>query len=166
MFFIFVIYLFLSVGCSQESNNIKRAWFETKEEAIKHGLKEEGRNRKTLLSIQEIDNETIVIYEFNSSLGIASLTKGDKGFSWFRGKPYLDLAGEEIPYSTAWFEYETESGLKIPILIGKAFDESIIKMKLIEKRVERELNIIENSRWFFEIDTSPYSSMEVIPINK
>lgn len=153
------MYLFLFVGCNQES---KRVWFETKEEAIDYGLQQEGTNSKGVLTIEDINDESIVFYEYSGAFGVASITASEKGFSWYRNTAYTDFEGD-TPYSTAGFEYETETGLSILILVGKAFDNSIQKMKLIEGGSERELQIFEKSRLFFTVHSLPYSSIEVIP---
>lgn len=163
--FIFFLCLLLLIGCNQENNSNRSDWFEKKEEAIEHGLHQEGTDSKAVLSIQEIDGETIVFYLYESALGVASITESDKGCSWYRSRAYTDFEGD-VPYSTAGFEYETATGLSIPILVGKAFDISIEKMKLVENGTERELQIFENSRLFFAIHTLPFSSIEVIPIKK
>lgn len=153
-------------GCSQESNNSnKRGWYETKEEAIEHGLKDEEVNRDDILSIQEIKGESIVFYEHNGGLGVASITKTEKGYSWFRNRPYTDY-DSDAPFLVGGFEFETESGSVIPILAGKAFDRNIEKMLLIENNTKKDLGIHEKSRLFFSIHSLPFSSLEVIPIEK
>jgi hypothetical protein len=157
-----VFLLVLFTGCTRHEIE-QIVWYETKEQAIEQGLQLEGVDSEGVLSIEELDGETIVFYDYENSLGVASITESAKGYSWYRSRGYTDLEGV-APFSTAGFEYETESGLDVPVLVGKAFDQSITKMKLIEKSAEKELKVFNKSRLFFSILQMPFSSVEIKPV--
>ncbi|MBM7661170.1 hypothetical protein JOC85_001942 [Bacillus mesophilus] len=162
IFYFFVFILVLLTGCAFQGNE-EIVWYETKEQAIDEGLQLEGITREEILSIEELDGETIVFYEYDKSLGVASITQSAQGYSWYRSRGYTDLEGV-APFSTAGFEYETKSGLNVPVLVGKAFDQSITKMKLIESNAEKELEVFDKSRLFFSILKLPFSSIEIKPV--
>jgi 3D (Asp-Asp-Asp) domain-containing protein/LysM repeat protein len=136
------------------------------EDAIKYGLElEQGssENKATLLSVEDYKGETIVFFEFNNALGVASVAESKNGFSLYRSGPYSGFEGD-TPYSTMGFDIETKSGLEISILAGKAFDTNIQNVKLLGDGSERVLTITEKSRLFYAIHEEPFDSLEIIPI--
>jgi hypothetical protein len=110
-------------------------------------LQQEGTTKQSFLAIEEVNEETIVFYEYNEAFGVASIIESNKGYSWFRNTVYTDFKGE-IPYSTARFSFEIKTGLTIAILVGKAFDKSIQKIKLVEGNAEIELHFLKNQDCF------------------
>uniref|UniRef100_A0A1S2M8V1 Uncharacterized protein n=1 Tax=Anaerobacillus isosaccharinicus TaxID=1532552 RepID=A0A1S2M8V1_9BACI len=153
LFLLFCFITFL-VGFTQDNSK----WYSTKEEAINYGLEQESSNA-ILLSVDEYNGETIVFFELNKALGVASITESKKGFSWYRDKAFSGFDGDS-PYSTMGFEMETKQGSKISILVGKAFDKSIKQMKILDGGNEKILPITENSRLFYTIHNAPFSSLE------
>ncbi|WP_430786910.1 hypothetical protein VBD025_15055 [Virgibacillus flavescens] len=151
--------MLMLVACSQGSNS---NWHNTEDEAIEFGLEEEGTDTSAILSTEKFKGETIVFYDHNGSFGVASITKNDKGYSWFRSEPYFgfDVSGD-LPFTTAGFTYETEKGIEVPILYGKVLDPSVQKLKLTGDGNERELQLDENSPFFFAIHEEPYHSLKV-----
>ncbi len=91
------------------------------------------------------------------------ITESKDGFSWYRGIPSTGFRGE-APYSEVIFDNETIRGTKISILVGKAFDGNIQKIKLLIEGNDEELSISENSRIFYAIYKAPRPSFEIIPI--
>ncbi|BCB02471.1 hypothetical protein [Bacillus sp. KH172YL63] len=150
-------------SCSNEDD---REWFETKEEAIEYGTsKVEGDLKSTLLSTEEYEGETIVFYDYGGALGVASISRGEEGYSWYRSNAYLDFESDgETSYTTAGFDLETESGLKIPILCGEAVDPSIEKMLLTGDGPQRELDILGDARHFYAIHDSAFTQLEVTAV--
>lgn len=146
------------VGCTQ--NNYQ--WYNTKEDAINFGLEQESSNA-ILLSVEEYNGETIVFFELNKALGVASITESKKGFSWYRDKAFSGFDSDS-PYSTMGFEIETKQGSKISILVGKVIDKSIKHMTILGDGNEKLLPITENSGLFYSIHNAPFSSLEIIPI--
>ena len=157
-----IILLYILVGCNQENSS---NWYETKEKAIEYGLEQEEVDKSAVLSIEEYEGETIVFYERAGSLGVASISENNKGYSWYRSEPYLgfDIEGD-IPYTSNGFNYGTESGLELSVLYGKVFDNSIQSLKLSSDGTERELEIFGNSRLFYAIHRQPFTSIEITPI--
>ncbi|MFC0561552.1 hypothetical protein [Halalkalibacter alkalisediminis] len=156
--FLLLSFITFLVGCTQDNSK----WYQTKEDAIKYGLEQESANA-ILLSVEEYSDETIVFFELNKALGVASITESKKGFSWYRDQPFSGFEGDG-PYSTMGFEIETKQGTKISILAGKAFDTSINQIKILGDGDEKEVPITENSRLFYAIHDVPFGSLEIIPI--
>ena len=159
----FLVVMFLLVACSQEDSN---QWFDTEEEAIEYGLNsevEDSSAKTELLSTEEVEGETLVFYSRDGSLGVASITEGEKGYTWYRSGSGHGFEGESN-YTTVGFDYITESGLKVPILAGKAFDYTIKKMILSGDGPQRELSISKKSRLFYAIHDGEYVNLEVNPV--
>ena len=157
---LFLLFLFITflVGCTQDNSK----WYNTKEDAIKYGLEQESSNA-ILLSVEEYSGETIVFFELNKALGVASITESKKGFIWYRDKAFSGFEGDSA-YSTLGFEIETKQGTKISILAGMAFDKSIKEIKILGDGNEKQVPITENSRLFYAIHDVPFGSLEIIPI--
>ena len=116
------------------------------------------------MSVEKFENETIVFFEFDGVLGVASIAEKDNTYSWYRSSAYLGF--EEVPsYSVAGFNFETKNGKGISVLGGKAFDPSIRKMQLTGDGEERELTVAE-SGLFFSILKVPFPSVDVEPISE
>lgn len=157
-----IILLFILVGCNQKSSS---DWYDTKEKAIEYGLEQEGTDESEVLSVEEYEGEIIVSFEKAGSFGVASITKNNKGYSWFRSEPYFDFNVEgDIPYTINGFDFETKTGLEVSVLYGKVFDNSIQKMKLSGDGAERELEVFEDSKLFYAIHRQPFTSLEVVPV--
>jgi hypothetical protein len=153
-----LLLIYLLVGCSTDTSE----WYDSKEDAIKYGLIQEGSNA-ILLSVEEYADETIVFIELNNALGVASITESKKGYSWYRGEPYSGFGGD-APYSRMGFDIGTKEGTEVSILVGEAFDTNIQKVKLLGDGNERELPITEKSRLYDAIHDSPYGSLKIVPI--
>lgn len=145
-------------GCTEDNPQ----WYETKEDAIKYGLEQESSNA-ILLAVEEYKDETIVFFEQDQALGVASITDSEKGFSWYRDQPLTGFEGGSS-YSTAGFESETKQGTKVPILAGKAFDHNITKIRIPGRDNQKILTITDKSGLFYSINNFPTHSDKIIPI--
>ncbi|MFP3471026.1 hypothetical protein R0J90_13370, partial [Micrococcus sp. SIMBA_144] len=67
------------------SNQDSREWFETEEEAIQYGLHTEGFEGipPKILSTKEYRGETLVFFDLAVDFGAASISRGEKGYSWY-----------------------------------------------------------------------------------
>lgn len=153
--------LIFLIGCS--GNDYKLEWHATKEEAISHGAAEEGIENSSILSIEEIDEETIVFYTFEGAFGVASIAESDEGYAWYRSTNHVGFSGEGS-YATMGYSFETEAGNDISVLVGKAFDANISKMRLSGDGAEKELQVFQGSRLFFTTHDAPFHSLELIPM--
>lgn len=159
-----IILSFILAGCNQKSRS---DWYDTKEEAIEYGLVQERIDESAVLSVEEYEGEAIVFFDNDGALGVASITKNNKGYSWFRSEPYFDFDVEgELPYTTGGFDFKTINGLKVSVLYGKVFDATIQKVRLLGDGPERELKIYEDSNLFYAIHRQPFASLEVIPLKE
>ncbi|WP_096154128.1 MULTISPECIES: hypothetical protein [Bacillus] len=149
----------LLVGCTQDNTK----WYNTKEDAIKNGLEEESSNA-ILLSVEEYSGETIVFFELKEALGVASIIESKKGFSWYRGQPFIGFDDDGSTFSTMGFNIETHQGTNISIVAGKAYDESIKQIKILGDGKEKEVPITEKSRLFYAFHGVSFTSLKIIPI--
>ncbi|WP_064094187.1 hypothetical protein [Rossellomorea aquimaris] len=159
----FLVMMLLLGACSEEDST---QWFDTKKEAIEYGLNsevEDSTAKTELLSTKEVEGETLVFYSRDGSLWVASITKGEKGYSWYRSSPGHGFEGESN-FTTVGFDYITESGLKVPILAGKAYDYTIEKILLSGDGPQRELSISKDSRLFYAIHDGDFVNLEVNPV--
>ena len=147
------------------SNQDSREWFETEEEAIQYGLRTEGFEGipPKILSTKEYRGETLVFFDLAGDFGAASISRGEKGYSWYRTAPHFGFEGGG-DYSTGGFELSTESGVKVPVICGKAFDLSIKKMVLSGDGPQRDLTFTSGSRLYFSIHEADYNGLEVAPV--
>lgn len=153
--------LFTLVACNQNSSS---DWYDTKEEAVEIGLQEEGINETVGWSAEEYENETIVFYDHKGDLGVASITESEKGYRWFRSSPYFgfDVTGD-LPYTTAGFNYETETGLLVPILYGQIFDDSVQSGDLENLEGVKGVKMLGNSNIFFTFLEAPLEEFNNTP---
>lgn len=150
------------VGCNQASAT---KWHDSKEAALEYGLKQEGTERESVLSIEEFKGETFVFYEYMGGLGVANIVESGNGYRWKRSRPYFDIeAGGERSYSTAGFDIETDTGVVVSVLIGKTFDSSIEKMNLLENGTERELKVYGEKGFFYALHNKPFDDFDISPI--
>lgn len=159
---LFLCVLSLVVGCNKESII---DWKNTKEDAIEAGLQQEEAENESILSIEEFEGETFVFYEYKSGLGVANIVESEKGYSWNRSQPYQDFEvyGGKLPYSTAGFDIETETGLIVSVLIGKTFDSSIKEMKLSGDETDRKLRVFRDG-FFYALHKLPFNKVDIAPI--
>lgn len=160
LFYLICFGLLLLAGCSEETLE----WYETEEKAVDEGLKQEG-SEAHLLSVEQVKGESIVFFETNDTLAVASIAKSNKGYSWYRSNAYVVFEGN-TDYSTMGFVVATRSGLKIPVMVGKVFDTNIVSMRLIEAGIEKELPILGESRFYYSIHEAPYEKLQISPIFK
>lgn len=150
------------MGCNQESSI---EWQDTKEAAIESGLKQEEAGEESILSIEEFEGETFVFYEHLGGLGVANIVESENGFGWKRSHPYNDFeVNGELAYTTSGFDIKTETGLDVSVLIGKTFDPSIQKMKLLGDGSNRQLNVYGENRFFYALHKMPFEAVSVTPI--
>lgn len=148
--------VFIVAACNQTSSS---DWYGTKDETIEIGLQEEGINRPTNISVEEYEGETIVFYESEGALGVASITESEEGYKWFKNSPTFsfDVTGD-LPYTTGKFSFETESGLQVPILYGEIFDNSVQITDLQKNEDFNDAKLIGNSNLFFTFLETPLES--------
>lgn len=158
-----IILILLISGCTTDKDNLE--WHSTKEEAIERGLLAEGANLDAILSIEVVNDETIIFYEYQQSLGVASLSESEKGYSWYQTQPYTDFDSAE-PYAVASYDFETKKGNKVSVLTGKAFDPNIEKIILTGDGPDRELEISDNSRIFYSTHEVPYNLLKISPVEE
>ncbi|MFT9497966.1 hypothetical protein [Anaerosolibacter sp.] len=155
-------------GCSNMERKVQ--WYQTKEEAINNGLEKEGLDRSTILSVEEVNGETIIFYEVEEknenfyALGIAVINESNKGYSWYRSSAYLAFNSTERDYMSAGTTIETPRKQALSVLAGKVFDDTIKSVVLSGDGQERELQISDRGRLFYSIHEVPFANLEILPI--
>ncbi|MEZ0481031.1 hypothetical protein [Planococcus sp. SSTMD024] len=138
--------LFILAACNQSD------WYDTRDEAIENGLQKEGISASADVSVEEYDGETIVLYAQDNSLGVASITESEKGYSWYRSAPNhrFEVTGD-LPYTTGSFEFETESEVQVPILYGEIFNSTIQVNDVASCEGLNELTLLGDSKLFYAV---------------
>ncbi|AEI45162.1 hypothetical protein [Paenibacillus mucilaginosus] len=115
----------------------REAWHPTVDEAVKAGIAaEDGR----LLSVEKDEAETFVFFMARTggaegALGVASITKGEQGYRWYRAEAYHASQSVDVPFDTMSFTVKAESGHTIKVYSGRVYDPAIRKMNLLENGV-------------------------------
>ncbi|GKU78856.1 hypothetical protein [Paenibacillus sp. L3-i20] len=118
-------------SCSQPVTN--EVWLPSLNEAIEHGLKIE---EVSLVLTQEYQNTHYVLVEDKTdAFSLAKINKSSKGYLWERITLKLGTP------SYVMFEHTTETGEKLPILIGKTKDETTKKIKLANHLTSLTLDV-------------------------
>lgn len=147
------------VGCGSGND---REWYKTKEKAIEEGINKEDASK---LGFEVFNGKTVVLFKKSESLGVATITEGEDGYSWTRNEPLVDFQSEP-PYSLAKVEIKTDSETNIPVAVGKTSDKSITKMLVTGEGINRELHVDDESGLFYLIHEVPFESLEFSPIKK
>lgn len=167
-----IILLLLSVfflqGCSNVKDNIE--WYQSKESAIDNGIEKEGFDKSAILSIEEINGETIIFYETYeenenlTALGIAIINENNNCYSWYRSSPYLGFESTDSEYMSAGTTIETPKNQKISVLVGKVGDDTIKSIVLSGDGQERELVISGKGRLFYSAHKVPFTDLKIQPL--
>ena len=95
-YFIFIIFCLVLSGCTNSKSEEIR-WFNTKNDAIQYGLKEEGISKKDIISRYDIDGELFLVYkkEEGSKLlvGLSNIANKNNKYSWYRNDAYVEVKG-------------------------------------------------------------------------
>lgn len=135
-FTLLFITIFLLGGCSSKDEN--ENWFDSKEEAIKHGLKMEGVQDTNVLEEINIDGEAFLVF-FNAAsedyvnLGIANIAYENKKYSWFRSKAFtkVNTSKNENAIEISW-KVESKSGKKYTAYAGTLITDDAMKIQTEE----------------------------------
>ncbi|WP_374717424.1 hypothetical protein [Neobacillus sp.] len=105
------------VGCTTFTHNDLQ-WFKSKQEAIDHGIKEEGIEKQDVFGEIEDSGETFIFYkkelEEGLSVGVSSISKKDSKYAWYDSDQ--DYYIENVN-GVSW-ETKTQSGKSFTIYAG------------------------------------------------
>lgn len=163
LFLLVPLVLINLTACNNENTDLK--WYPTKEEAIVNGLKEDGIDRPAVLSVEEVEGETIVFYEAWDAFGKASIAESKEGYGWYRSSVYSGFEGTDVPYMVIGTRFNTYEGQEISLIVGKVYDSNIKKIILSGDGPERELKIIGDSQLFYSIHKEPFEKLRITPVN-
>lgn len=166
-FFSIIFIILLLSGCNSDTIDTTDTYiyFDTKEDAIQHGITVENITEEEILSVEEHMGETIVFFEKDKALGVVTIPKNEKGYRWYRNTPLSGFAGD-IDYSNVTFDIETSNGKKISILAGRIFDFTIERVIIKNKKTEFEKEIwvkeLNKSELYYSIIDGSFGHYEVI----
>ncbi|AEI44533.1 hypothetical protein [Paenibacillus mucilaginosus] len=138
-----------------------REWYSTEKVAIDHGLKIEGLQESDIVSIDKSFEETFVIFQKDMKIGVATISKNDKGFSWYRSTPYAsyDTANQAFPYTYFGFDLQSEFGNKYKLFSGIIYNKNIKKLGLFYNNAllqEREIDTNITPIYYFLVKDENY----------
>ncbi|MRX57063.1 hypothetical protein GJU41_24315 [Bacillus idriensis] len=121
--FVLLFFLSLLIGCSANEDHIK--WFATKEEAIQHGLKEEGLSAGNLLGKIQSDGELFVFFKRKmkdgEAAGIVHLRESNGKYAWYKSNAEVQVKyknRKKAPHVS--FELKTYSDKAYKAYFGSA----------------------------------------------
>ncbi|WP_026694982.1 hypothetical protein [Peribacillus kribbensis] len=110
------------IGFSSKSDSVQ--WFETEQQAINYGVKEEDIQSDDILGKPKVNGETFVIYKFRSDgdlgVGTANLVKKNHKYSWQPTKPKVIVKTKGGRATAASTTLESVSGKKFTFYAGIA----------------------------------------------
>lgn len=134
-------------SCTEKSQ--KEMIFPTIAETIQYGSK--VADVKVLTQVSKGNEQVLLLLNKSGSLTLASITKTEKGFKWYNQMPFVRV--DNIFKA----EYQTESGVKIPLLIGKVDDQKASKVLVEKNGSTTELKI--NGGYFIGVDLVDYDKI-------
>lgn len=129
-FFSLLLIIFLVQGCSALAKD-DLTWFQTLNEAVDHGIKEEGLKEKDILGEVKEDGETFIFYkkyvEDGLGIGIASISEKNGQFAWYKSNPdtlVKNDAKEDYSSEINW-DTKTQSEKSFTVYAGTINEQDI-----------------------------------------
>lgn len=151
------------VGCNKKPDDKKfDEWFSSQEEAIQHGLELEGIAQESIIDVEEVDNQTFVVYRRSTNqYGAAMIHKKDSKFQWFRGQSEVELPshtnGEK--YSIVKTEIKSPSNERYEISYGRVTNPDKRSISIVKDGVITEKHIYNEV--FFYIQSKPTKEIDI-----
>lgn len=134
----FAIALLALTGCSalasDESTETK--WFETKEETIDYGIKEEKIKKEDIIGEVSENGETFIIYkkqlEEGLGVGVSSISENEGQYAWYDPDQDVLVKNDEVKQYSSQISWgtETQSGKTFTIYTGVSEAEApVVKTK-------------------------------------
>ncbi|MFT9497627.1 hypothetical protein [Anaerosolibacter sp.] len=155
-------------GCTNIEDHIE--WYQSKESAIENGIEKEGLDKSAILSVDEINGETIIFYEMYmeaenlSAFGIAIIKENNNSYSWYRPSAYFGFESTDSDYMLAGTNIKTPRKQEISVVIGRVCDNTIKSVILSGDGQERELVISGKGRLFYSIHKAPFTHLKIQPL--
>lgn len=131
LFGLFTLVLLTSCREREQSEPLPR--FPTLAEAVKYG---EQHDDVKIISVQPYKDENLVLVAtYPGTFSLASVYKNKSGYAWLQGAPFFQTP------TYVMFTYQTESGKRIPVVIGKTPSDDTKRVRLESSTTKpRELN--------------------------
>lgn len=153
-------------GCSDQT--VKKVETEHRyaelEEAIAMGLEEERADQNKVLYQEDINGETVVIFQsIGGSIGLATLYNND-GWMWFRSNPFYDISGD-FQQTHSSFTITSENEQKLNVLFGKVQDARIKEVSVKINEHSFNLPVIHkgSSRYYLYVTPDDMKDVKVTP---
>ncbi|HZH62866.1 MAG TPA: hypothetical protein VEY70_25575 [Metabacillus sp.] len=130
----FAIAMIALTGCSALANDgaSELKWFETKEEAIDYGIKEEEMKKEDIIGEVNENDETFVIYkkqlDEGLGVGVSSISVKNGQYAWYHSDQDVLVRNDKAKKYASQINWETttQSGKDFTIYTGISEDESPI----------------------------------------
>lgn len=154
-------------GCSDQTVKKEEAEhrYAELEEAIAKGLEEEKADQSKILYQEDINGETVVIFQsIGGSIGLATLHNND-GWMWFRSNPFYDISGD-FQQTHSSFTITSENEQKLNILFGKVQDARIKEVSVELSGQNFNLPVIYkgSARYYLYVTPDDMKDVKVTPI--
>ncbi|MDF2036464.1 hypothetical protein P2R12_05580 [Cytobacillus oceanisediminis] len=122
----FAIAMLALTGCSALASDgaSEMKWFETKEESIEYGLKEEKIKKEDIIGEVSENGETFIIYkkqlEEGLGVGVSSISEKDGQYAWYDPDQDVLVKNDEVKKYSSQISWgtETQSGKTFTIYTG------------------------------------------------
>jgi hypothetical protein len=126
-FLTLTLLLFMTTGCLQQ---VDLQWFDTAEDAIKHGLREEGITHDDIIGKVKKGEELFIIYKINLpngvGVGVSSLSQKNRKFAWYRSSnPVIVKQNNSENNPEVSWVFTTLSNKKFMIYTGITHEKNI-----------------------------------------
>ncbi|MBL0385905.1 hypothetical protein JJB07_04505 [Tumebacillus sp. ITR2] len=167
---VLLLFLLLLVGCSQKETIANREWYDSIDLVIQNGLQDEGLTTADILGTEVDQGDTLVFYHKGLQTGVASITHGDKGYSWYRSASYASVLASDQPYGSLSFDFESENKHTRKIVAGVVYSQQIKRLGLFvsgSQVISKTFDQTPAPFYFLIHDPSiDVSSIEVKPLDE
>lgn len=127
----FAIALLTITGCSAFASNkgSDLTWYNTKVEAINHGLKEEGIKKEDIIGDVTENEETFIIFkkklDDGIGVGVSNIGEKDGEFTWYDADQDVLVKDEKVNKYASQISWESKafSGRTVTIYTGMSSDQ-------------------------------------------
>jgi len=151
-----ILILTITVCNKKQKEDFNINWVKGKSynEAIEKGLQQDGASIEDLLYEEELDENKIIFFTVDNSLGIACVSKDKEDWVWCRLSSFYRFESDPIspsPYMAAWSEITMPNGNKYYLITGRIYDSNISKLTLSSKEINAVIKEKNGAIFWFEL---------------
>jgi hypothetical protein len=136
---LFIIILIITINSNKKKPDIISSY--DYQETVKLGLEKEGLLEDNILYTEKLKNdEEIIFFTDNKSIGFAFLLKREKEWFWIRNETMYGFENNnKSNYMISVLESETINKNKYNIFLGQIFEPNIYKITFIDDMIKSKI---------------------------